>query len=318
MRLVPDILNSAPRAPQNLAVLREKLQFAFSSSESDGALRALLPRCEVSPSEWQADCFADGLFVDALIKSSFRIERARFSDDFHPPQSLLYLKRILLSPPADPDAIAFRQQILEEVQREPALRVELEAIYRDLAELRADLDAPDVMGAAYSTRRRIDLLMRIKQSIDKTADAFATARSGITRVREWAQDFQGTEGYAALRNFADHESRLSSVQLQFQVGLDGSVRSLKILKRDDNRDNPLYQSAPMRLWNALRLWVRGAKASRSALVARLVQTVFDGIEADLAHVLYLIGHLEFYLGALAFADRCQANSSASPFIPGMI
>lgn len=313
MRLVPDILNCAPRAPDNLAELREKLQFAFSSSESNGALLALLPRCDVSLSEWQPDCFADGLFIDALIKRSFRIERTRFSDDFHPPQSLLYLKRVLLSPPADPDSISFRARILEELQREPALRVELEVIYRDLCELRADLDAPDVMGAAYSTRRRIDLLLRIKRSIDKAADAFAGARSGLARVRDWAREFQASAGYAALRNFADHESRLSSVQLQFQVGLDGSVRNLTILKLDDNHANPLYQSAPMRLWNALRLWLRGSKASRGALVARLVQTVFDGIEADLAHVLYLIGHLEFYLGALAFADRCHAKGLSTCF-----
>ena len=313
MRQVPDILNSTARAPSNLDALTAKLQFAFSSGESAGALRRLLPRCDVSLSEWQADCFTDGLFVDTLIKDCFRIERARFTDDFIPPQSLLYFKKVLLSPPADPDSIAFRQQILEELIREPARRVELEAVYRDLAELRADLDSPGVMGVMYATRRRIDLLTRIKLTVDRVAGAFADATSGIGRISAWAQDFQASPGYTALSHFADHEGRLSSVQLQFQVGLDGSVRSLKILGLSSDRENPLYQSPPMRLWNALRLWLRGAKAGHRELVTRLVQSVFDGIDADLAHMLPLIGHLEFYLGALAFVDRCAAKGLKTSF-----
>ncbi|MFH1809991.1 MAG: DNA mismatch repair protein [Pseudomonadota bacterium] len=310
---IPDLLNGEPQAPRHFEVLRDKLQFAFSSGESAGALRRLLPDCDVSESEWKHDCFADDLFVDELITRCFRVSAARFTDDYKPPQNLHYFKKVLLHPPAAQSSVLFRQQIHKELLDRPELRRRFEAVYRDLTELREDLDSSGVMSCEYSTRRRIDLLLRIKETVDRVAKEFADAGSGIARIRHWARAFQDCEGYAMLRNFVDYEGRLSSVQLQFQVGVDGTMRGLQIVGLAENTENPFFQSPVARLWGLFKLWWRGSRVGSDELVARVVEGVFDAIDEPLTHVLYLIGHMEFYLASLAFKERCESKGLGTSF-----
>lgn len=304
---LPDLLNSTRAVPRNFGDLREMLQFAFSSGESGGALRRSLAMCDASLSDWQSDCFAEDLFVDQLITGCFRVTAERFSDDYQPPQNYAYLRKVLLHPPRSQDSILFRQQMLQELLDKPPLRVRFEAVYRRLTELREDLDSAGLLGCEYSTRRRIDLLLHIKQTVDMVAQEFADCSSGISRIRVWAQAFQSSQGYAALRDFVAYEKRLSSVQLQFQVGVDGSLRNLKIVGLADNAENPFYQSPLARLWAWVRLWWSGSKLGRDELVARVVEKVFDGIDLFLVPLLPLIGHMEFYLAALAFKERCEST-----------
>lgn len=318
MKDIPDLLNASRPPPSNLRQLREGLQFAFSSGESAGSLKRLLAKCDASRSEWQEECFAEDLFVDELIGKCFRVTAERFTDNYRPPQNLHYFRKVLLHPPSSQESVLFRQEILAELWHDPELRRRFEAVYRCLTELREDLDSSGVMGWEYSTRRRIDLLIRIKKTVDTVAGEFADATSGIARIREWARDFQGCDGYASLRDFVDYEGKLSSLQLQFQVGVDGSMRSLKIVSLVENSESPFYQSPVVRLWGWLRLWWRGYRITRDELVARAVEKVFDAIDQRLLWFLPLIGHMEFYLAALAFRERCERRGLATcrpTFVP---
>jgi len=310
---LPDLLNAEPRAVKEQKEIRDKLQFAFSSGESGGGLRMSLAGYEVSSSDWRSDCFAEDLFVDDLVESCFQIKADHFGDDYRPPQNLAYFKKVLLHPPRALESVLFRQEIQKELQRAPEVRGRFLAVYRWLTELREELDSPGVMGWEYSTRRRIDLLLRIRETVDRLAEEFSTASSGIKRIRAWAREFQRSEGYTLLRDFVDYEGRLSEVQLQFRVGVDGTMRGLKILRLSENTGSRFYQSPVVRLWSLFSMFMRGYKVGRDELVARIVERVFDSIDDSLSYFLVLIGHMEFHLAALSFRELCEARGMATSF-----
>lgn len=307
MQTIPDLLNAQRCVPSNLQELRELLQFAFSSGESMGGLRASLTGCDVSESGWSGDDIAGDLFVDDLLRDGFRVSGAAFDGGFQPPQNLAYLRKVLLHPPRSLDSVRFRQAILAELRDQPTLRQSFERVYRMLCDLREELDAPGLLGFELSTRRRIELLIRTKETVDRVAEELGGAGSGLARIPAAAKAFQGSEAYTLLRDFVDYEGRLASVRLELQVGVDGSLRSLRIVSVEENRANRFFQGPMARLWAWLRLWWRGGRTSRDELVARVVENVFDAIDEYLVHLLVLIGHMELYLAALAFAERCEAR-----------
>ncbi len=304
MEHIPDLLNAEPRGPRDRLALQKMLQFAFASGESGGALRRTLADLDVSESSWTEDCFVTELFIDELLEGCFQLSARRFGRDFKPPQNLAYLKKVLVHPPSSEESVRFRQEIQQELLGDQELRSRFEIVYRRLAELRAELDSAGVMGSEYSTRRRIEILVQIKETVDVVSEEFGASSSGIVRVREWAQEFRESEGYALLRDFVDYEGRLSSVQLKLRVGVDGSVRSFVITELEENAGSEFYQSPFQRFWSRLGLFLRGYKVGRDELVARVVERVFDAIDGSLSYFLPLIGHMEFHLAALAFIDTC--------------
>ncbi len=308
---MPDLLNSHPREPSNLEGVRSRLQFAFASGASAGELRRVVAETEGSPSTWDPDCFAADLLVDDLVSSCFPFDGARFGDGFEPPQSLQSLRNILVHPPDSLDSVYFRQDILAELVERPDLRTSFELAYRRLVELRREFDSPPVMGWEYSTRRQIDLLLGIKSTADFLALQLEGASSGLRRIPEWATAFQGSDGYAQLRDFVDYEGCTSSVQLQFRVGLDGSIRNLAVVRLVDNTRSRFHLGPLGRLWSLLRLWWRGGRVGADELVAHALQALFDAVQQDLARLLVLVGHMEFYLAGLAFRQRCEARGLAT-------
>ena len=307
MKNVPDLLNREPQEQSDLDELKDMLQFAFSSGESAGDLRGALAECDVSKSRWIEACFAADLFVDELIESCFCISKDRFKGDYTPPQDFAYFRKVLLHPPASFQAVVFRQEIQKELSGNPELRARFEKVYRKLTELREELDSAGVMGIEYSTGRRIDILILVKETVDMVAGEFSGASSGLVRIREWAREFQEGEGYSILRDFVDYEGRLSSVQLQVRVGLDGTMRCLKIVELAENEGSRFYQTPLGRVWEWSKLLIRGYKVGSGELVARMVEYVFDAIDEPLSHFLILIGHMEFHLAALSFAELCKQN-----------
>ena len=311
MKSIPDLINFEATAPSNLEEMREDLQFAFSSGESAGTLRSRLSECDVSSSSWEEDCFADDLFLDELLDGCFRIPAARFGDSFVPPQNLEYLKKILVHPPADGRSASFRQDIQKELMGDPGLRDCFETAYRALSQLREELDSPGIMGREYSTRRRIDILLQIKRTVDALAAWPDGARSGITRIREWAREFQGSSGYLSLNDFVDYEGRMSTVRVELCVGVDGTLRSFRITDLAERTESRFYKSPVARLMNRLGLLLRGYKVSDDEIVARVVERVFDAIDAQLSYFLPLIGHMEFHLASLAFMEHCATEGLAT-------
>ncbi|MDJ0765668.1 MAG: DNA mismatch repair protein [Myxococcota bacterium] len=303
MKNIPDLLNHMPQPARDLAQARDELAFAFTSGDSAGALQKALDRGSVSDSDWQPDCFAEDLFVDELINSCLGFEL----DNVKAPPSAAFLKRVLCAPPADLDSVLFRQQVLRDLLESPNVREAFEIMYRKLIKLRTVLDSAALMGRVYSTRRQIDILVEIKETVDLMAGAFVASRSGISRIKDYACEFQASDGYKTLAEFLDYEDNLAQVQLHLRVGADGAVRAFRIVSIKENKKNRFFDSPLSRFIARMRLLFRGYGTSNDELIARWVDAVFNGVRDMLSHFLQLIGDMEFYLAALAFRDLCLSK-----------
>ncbi len=312
MKHIPDLLGDDAKVAADYDRQRQYLQYAFHSGESAGALRRSLAETPPPESHWDAGCFEADLFVDDLIEAYFKIGKERFKMDFLPPQNFEYLKKILVHPPGSLKSVKFRQEIQREL-RDEAIRKELEAVYQNLAELRGALDSAGIMGTEYSTRRRIDILVAVKESIDLLAVSFEKATSGIGRIRHYAEEFRGTNAFAMLRDFVEYEERLSRVHLDVQVALDGTIRDFKIVEIKESKDNRFFQSPLRRFFGWFRLFMRGYGVSRDELVARTVELVFDALLDDLVHLLPLMAHVEFHLAVRCYEDRLKAANMPTCF-----
>ncbi|HEX3598126.1 MAG TPA: DNA mismatch repair protein, partial [Polyangiaceae bacterium] len=79
---------------------------------------------------------------------------------------------------------------------------------------------------------------------------------------------------------------------------------------ETNERNPFVTSAWRRWLAKLELFVRGFQFGDGEVMARLIDAVFEGVEADFVPLVQLLGDVEFYLGALGFAEVAQAGGLA--------
>ena len=80
--------------------------------------------------------------------------------------------------------------------------------------------------------------------------------------------------------------------MRLVLGFDGRVRDLTVLERRPRTDNPHYRTPASRLLGKLWLVARGEKWSEEELLARVLDSVFDGVLGSLVPVFPLIGDLE--------------------------
>src|SRR6185503_16178105 len=100
-----------------------------------------------------------------------------------PPQiSTKHLVKLLAHPPADTAIVEHRRAILAELLSSPPLRKELEKLYATMARFRALIEGSADLGKWDMNRRRLDILMAVKDTIDCMADGFLSSRSGLSRL----------------------------------------------------------------------------------------------------------------------------------------
>jgi hypothetical protein len=70
---LPDLLNPRPTAPVDERLLEELLEMSYLGSDPGYRIDRALEDVPLPPSPWNAEFFADGLFLDELIEGCFAI-----------------------------------------------------------------------------------------------------------------------------------------------------------------------------------------------------------------------------------------------------
>jgi DNA mismatch repair protein MutS2 len=299
--MAPTLLDLVPFDRVDLGELKQTLSFAFATGDVGDALAQVVDRMTLSPTSWEMKDFASEVFLDVLIERCFPViieGRA-----FH--RSAALLRRILCSPPADPNVVAFRQAIGRELEEQPALRKVVEGLYKELSHLRA------LLTRTTATRvdpfeRRLAVLCALRDTA-KIAGQLGGARSGLHRVSAWGAEVMSSPAYARLVELLAYEEGSAEVDVRLRLGFDGKIRDLAILERREATQSSFHMSPAGRFTARLGLFVRGYDFSIHELFARLADEVFEGLVDAFLPVFPLMGDLEFYLAGLGFRDLARAR-----------
>jgi DNA mismatch repair protein MutS2 len=303
---LPDLLHPTPLQTIDAEHTRLSIALAFAGGVSGGVISEALDNAKVAPSTWEPTSFAADLFLPQFVALCLR---ARI-DGQPMPLATNHLVKLLSYPPSDVATVHHRRAILAELTGSIRLRRELERLYTTMNRLRSLLEGATGVGKWDPNRRQLDILQLVKDIIDCTAEGFASARSGLSRLTAFGRRVQAGEPYRSLADLLRYDEQLATLSLNVRVGADGKIRHFDLLSIEENEKNP-FVSSPWRRWfGKLELFVRGFKFSDGEVMARLLDAVFEGIQDELVRLVQLLGDVEFYLGALGFYDLANGAGLA--------
>lgn len=297
---VPDLLHLDARLGLDPERVQALFELSFLGREAAKDLDRVL--AGTSPeADWSLDLFAEDLFVRELIHDCFqlRVEGLRY------PVNQEFLFQVLSAPPTDPQAIRFRQDILRELASGEALLRRAEKLYVEVSKLLAMFKTPDHAQRLDIHSYRLDVFRQSKRIIDRMADGFGDATSGLKRLAEAGREMKKTRAYRRMSDLLDYEQHQSRLRVSVQIGGDGEIKDLTILDIADNEENPHYTPHWKRLWNRFRSFFYGYKVSQKVILHRLLGEVFTDVAPSLVPLVQIMGHLEVYLTAHGFAQRMQ-------------
>jgi DNA mismatch repair protein MutS2 len=299
--VLPDLLHPLPLRRIDLEQTKLSINLAFAGGVAGGLFSEALDGARVGSSTWQPESFAADLFLAQFVSLCLKV-RIDGQDRL---ASTQHLVKLLAHPSSDRAVIDHRREILAELVATPALRKEVEALYLLLCRFRALLEGTIGLGKWDANRRQLDILQLVKDIIDRAAEGFIGARSGLSRLAAYGRRLQNDEPYRSLADLLRYDERLATLSLKVGVGADGRIRGFEVLSIQEDEKNP-FVSSPWRRWFAkLELFARGFKFSDGEVMARLIDAVFDGIAIELPAFVQLLGDLELYLGALGFHDAAK-------------
>jgi DNA mismatch repair protein MutS2 len=302
----PDLLHVAPIAPPDPAPTRLAVALAFAGGLAGGLFDEILDARPLAASTWDPSAFTGDLFLDTFVAQCFGVR----IDGQDLAVAGRRIVRILARPPKDPAVVEFRRGVVRELAASPALRRDLEQIYLLLGRFRGMLEGATGVDRWDENRRHLDLLQLVKELFDALADGFATATSGLARLREFGLRVRDGEPYRSLSDLLHYEQNLATLSLEVGVGADGRIRGFEITSVKENTQSP-FSTSPLRRWlMKLELFFRGFHFSDGEVMARLIDAVFEGVQDDVVALVRLYGDVEFYLGALGFRDRALAAGMA--------
>ena len=306
MPVIPDILHKTPTRRIELERTKLALTLALASGSAGGLFSEALDTATLQPSSFRPAEFAEELFLQRFVAQGLRAKIAGQQPVLH----TRHLLRVLSQPPADPEIVQFRRDILSELSSNGPLRLALEQVYLDLCKLRGLLENPGGIRVWDENRRRLDILHVFQSLLDRLAQDFVGAESGLLRLAEFGAQVRASEPYTALRDLLKCDARQATVDVRVAVGIDGSVNGFEVLAVKELQDNPFVNPVWRRWLAKLELFMRGYRFSDGEILARLVDAVVAGLEDELASMVQLLGDLEFYLGALGFRDAAMAAGLA--------
>lgn len=301
----PDLLNPVRTLTLDAEGLDRVLAFAFVSGDDGGVLERALEHAPIAASDFLPECFFHELFVEDFVRTcmSVRIggKPVRLQQR--------YLLRLLSQPPRDLAAVAQRREVWRELAELPSTRAALEKLYLELRAWRQLFEGEDRMNLPGElAQRRIDMLRGIERVFACMAGpTFANSRSALRRIAEFAEHVQASEAHARLLELLRYENERAYADLTLQLGADGTVRGLSVVRVREDRKNRYHVSTARRWLSRLWLLVQGYRVSDAEIIDRWLDHVFDGLRPFLPALLQLIGDLELYLAGLAFRDACTGR-----------
>lgn len=298
---LPDLLHAVPMVRVDVEATGLALTLAFASGVSGGLFTEALDRARVAPSTWQPESFAADLFLSRFVGTCFKIRAA----GKEPLVSATHLVRVLSTPPSDVKTVEYRRAIVSELTTLPELRAALQKLYALLCRFRTLLEGARGTGWDVN-RRQLDILQAGSEVIECMAEDFGAARSGLSRLAAFGQRVAKGEPYRSLCDLLRYDENLATLDLKVGVGADGRIRGFRILAVETNEKNPFVTSAWRRWLAKLELFARGFQFGDGEVMARLIDAVFEGMQSEFVPFVQLVGDVEFYLGALGFADVAAA------------
>lgn len=306
MAMIPDILHASPTRRIDLERTKLAVTLAFASGSAGGLFAEALDGASFAPSSWRASEFAGELFLQRFVNQCLRAKVAGTQPVMH----TRHLYELLSRPPAELETVQFRRNILFELTSDAKLRASFEGLYTDLCRLRGLLENPAGIRVWDQNRRRLDVLQIFKSLLDRMAEEFAHAGSGLRRLSQFGSEVRASEPYQALSDLLKCDARLAAVDVRVAVGADGSVNGFQVLAVKESQDNPFVNPVWRRWLAKVELFIRGYRFSDGEILARLVDAVVSGLEDEFVCLVQLLGDLEFYLGALSFRDQAEAAGLA--------
>jgi DNA mismatch repair protein MutS2 len=298
---IPDLLSHEPSVRLDATALAQTLTFAFASGVPGSTFAELASTAALPESSWVPSGFAKELFVREFVANCLSVRIAG-----HPyPLDQANLARVLSLPPSDDADVVFRRGVLAELAGEAAFRAQFEQVYATLWNARSLLEAPPMSRRADVNRRRLEILSALKSAIDSMVGVFDGASSGLSRLPAFATLARDGEPYRRLTELLEHDEHLAMLDVRIRVGLDGHVRALDLVHARENAANRFYASPLTRFWRKLGFVLRGYRVTEQEILARIVDTVFEGLEPLLVQLFQLITDMEFSVAALAFRDRAH-------------
>lgn len=297
-----DLIHHDPLVTVDVELLRSALRFAFESGDAGGLLGKAVDEAPITPSRWDPEVFAQGLFLPELLTSCFCIQIGR--KKYEPSQK--HLGRLLSHPPDDTRDVALRQGVLRELAASPELRASLEAIYGALRELRGLLDERP-MTPGETVRRKVEVLACVKTILDEADSGLVDAKSALSRLQAFAAAVRVRPSYGRLAQVLDFDENMATLQIRVVLGSDGRIRNFHLLTTEENLANPLVASPWRRFWSRWIAWFRGYRYGENEVLLRVIDEVFSDLEDVVLPCFDLIGDVELYLAALGFRDRAKSD-----------
>ncbi len=295
---LPDLLSLAPTLRIDGRAARDAVVFAFAAGEGGAGLERVVSEADTVPSSFDPARFADGLFLEDLVRVAFRVRA--LGTDYQPNAS--YLVRTLAQPPRDPACAAFRRTILSELTQKPELRADLERTY---AEVRAFLDAiaTPVHGSFLEHHQhRVSVLRGLHGVVEALASRFGGARSGLSRLPRYGQRLRKSPAFEELTSLLAYEDGMATVDVRLRIGVDGSVRGFALTETRELRESRFYRGPVGRFLTRVALWLRGYRFGDVEIVARICDQVFSPFEDTVVHLAQLAADMEVLLGCLGMRD----------------
>ena len=297
---VPDLLSLDTSLRIDAAALRQTLAFAFAAGVPAEAFDRAIGEARLPASTWDRRHFERDLFLRDLVENKLPVRA--LGRTYQP--CVAYLVRVLGAPPRDPAVAEVRRAVLRELVEKENLRAEMEAVYTQITQLRAQLSASRYLSAYL---RRLEILRAMHATFGLLARSFEGATSALGRVRELGRAVVEGDAYRRLDALLDHEAHLGTVDVRVRVGSDGEVRTFQVVSVRENKANPFYSSAIGRFFSRLFLFVRGYRMTGGEVAERLFEDVFTALEESTAALFQLLGDMELYLGVLGLRDAALAK-----------
>ena len=298
---LPDLLHGQDRARPDHALLEELLGLAFLGSNETARIHRTLGESPLEESTWNPDLYASEIFLEDYIahSSDLRFGGRRYNAHSE------FLFRVLGNPPGDLDTIRFRQDILRELEADDEVRVRTETLYQELVYLLDLIKSAHTQRSVDNTPDRLRVLAQCATVIEMMDTEFSECVSGLRRIHESGKAIKKTRQYRILSDLLSFEDELASVRLSMRLGADGRIKTLQIDEFEEDRDNRFYKRPLTRWREMVNLFWRGYPMSAREVVNRVIVDVYLKNAPALAQVAMLVGHLEVYLTARAFADSAR-------------
>jgi DNA mismatch repair protein MutS2 len=310
--MIVDLLSREPVLRVNEAGLRQALTFAFSAGGAQANFSRALSEASRLDSFWLPECFAEDLFLEQLLdRCLWRGRRPMRSSASLGVRA--YVLGVLGKPPTGSNAretLAFRQAISAELRDDQAVCAKANALVDAIEQLFELFEVGGVGLRLDVTRRRLDILRGFKRIVDD-AQGLADARSGLSRVAEWARAVSQSPAYARVTMLVEHDEHLATVRVDLRLGKEGDIREVMLVEARENLEDPLHRPRWRRWLDRLFARFGGYRIQRDEVYNRLIHDVFDEIGRDWVSLFQLLGDLEFYRAGLSLHTQARAAGLAT-------